>query len=126
MNSNLSGDHINSEAGAHNLISQIKFSGMTPLGTRLQQKVIDPLVLGPARSGALRKPVLIIAITDGAPSSEDRGTLAKVIHATNRDLGQTRFGPDAVSYQLAAGECRLRILVYSDEELIQSLSDSRK
>lgn len=67
------------------LIGQIKFSGehsaydttcsrsmlsrytlgLTPLGTSLDQKILQPLLLGPARSNALRKPLLVIAITDG-------------------------------------------------------------
>jgi Mg-chelatase subunit ChlD len=52
------------------LISQIRFSGLTPLGTSLDQKVLQPLLLNPARQGQLRKPMLVIVITDGAPSSE--------------------------------------------------------
>ncbi len=47
---------------------QIKFTGTTPLGTSLDRKVLQPLVLGPARSQQLRKPVLVIAITDGESS----------------------------------------------------------
>lgn len=38
----------------------------------------QPLVLGPARAGRLQKPVLIIAVTDGAPGGEDRYTVVKV------------------------------------------------
>lgn len=56
---------INSEAGAASLIQKVHFDGMTPLGTNLQKKVLEPLVLQPARHGSLRKPVLIITITDG-------------------------------------------------------------
>jgi hypothetical protein len=47
------------------LALQIKFTGTTPLGTSLDRKVLQPLVVGPARSQQLRKPVLVIAITDG-------------------------------------------------------------
>jgi hypothetical protein len=38
-------------------------SGLTPLGTALDQKIIQPLVLGPAQRNALQKPVLIIAVS---------------------------------------------------------------
>ena len=74
---------------------------MTPLGTSLQKKVLEPLVLSPAKHGSLRKPVLIVIITDGAPSGEDRHKIVSVIKSANHDLAKTRYGPDAVSYQLA-------------------------
>jgi hypothetical protein len=57
--------------------------------------------MGPARAGRLQKPVLIIAITDGVPGGEDRYTIVKVITEANRELSRTRYGPDALSYQLA-------------------------
>jgi len=64
------GNHLTSEAQATQLISQIKFSGLTPLGTSLDQKVLQPFLLGPARAGQLRKPLLTIVVTDGAPAGE--------------------------------------------------------
>jgi hypothetical protein len=125
MESHLGGDRIKSEAAALNLISQVSFSGVTPLGTSLQHKVLEPFVLGPARMGTLRKPIPIITTTDGAPAirrltdpsstvihplipssppqaGEDHSTLSNAIRAANQELSRTRFGPDAVSYQLAA------------------------
>ena len=44
---------------------QVRFSGMTPLGTGLDRKVIQPLVVSRARANQLQKPVLAIIITDG-------------------------------------------------------------
>lgn len=67
MNSRVEGNNIASEAAALALMQQVKFSGLTPLGTALQQKILEPLVLGPARAGRLQKPVLVIAVTDGVP-----------------------------------------------------------
>lgn len=101
MNSRVDGNNINSESAANALMGQIKFSGLTPLGTALQQKIMEPLVLGPARAGRLQKPVLIIAVTDGAPGGEDRFTVVKVIKAANQELARTRYGSDAVSFQFA-------------------------
>lgn len=60
MNSRIDGNNITGEAAAMQLISQVKFSGLTPLGTALQNKILEPLVLGPARAGRLQKPVLVI------------------------------------------------------------------
>jgi hypothetical protein len=31
----------------------------------MDRKILQPLILGPARAGRLQKPVLIITITDG-------------------------------------------------------------
>lgn len=71
MNSRESGDGLRSESDAQNLINRIRFTGLTPFGTQLKQKVIEPMILQPARSGQLRKPVLIISVTDGQPAGED-------------------------------------------------------
>jgi hypothetical protein len=97
LNSQYDGNHINSEQAAMQLVSQVKFSGtlythlrkrrelhadylypstgLTPLGTILDQKILQPMLLQPARSNALQKPLLVICITDGAPAGEpaDKG-----------------------------------------------------
>lgn len=62
-------------------------------------KVIQPLVLGPARANALQKPVLIIAITDGTPAGENKDEIFSVIQRTDAELRRTRYGPDAISYR---------------------------
>jgi hypothetical protein len=72
MNNQVEGNGLKNEQQAMDLISRVKFSGLTPLGTGLQQKILEPLVLGPARAGRLQKPVLIITVTDGTPAGEDR------------------------------------------------------
>ena len=96
MNSGLQGNNIKDVAAAQNLVQQVRFSGMTPMGTQLDQKasalpaaaladrclfaaralpegatgnllqVMRPLLVGPVQSRALRKPLLVIVITDGA------------------------------------------------------------
>ena len=63
MNSRVDGNNISSEQQAMQLLQQVKFSGLTPLGTSMWQKILQPLVLGPARSGQLQKPVLIISVS---------------------------------------------------------------
>jgi len=92
----------------------------------LDQKVLQPLLLGPARSNQLKKPVLIIAVTDGAPGGEARDTLtyvsfsltlnlgtraddekitgcacSRVIKNAKQQLMNSRYGEDALSMQLA-------------------------
>ena len=60
MNNRTEGNNITTENQALQLVQQIKFSGLTPLGTQMWQKILQPLVLGPARAGALQKPVVVI------------------------------------------------------------------
>lgn len=101
MNDRTEGNGIRNEGQALQLVEQIKFSGLTPLGTSLYQKVLQPLVLGPATQNRLQKPVLIIAITDGTPAGENKDEIINVILRTDKELKRTRYGPDAVSYQFA-------------------------
>ncbi|WVR07881.1 hypothetical protein IAU60_004924 [Kwoniella sp. DSM 27419] len=101
LNSQLQGNNINSEQAALSLVQQVKFSGLTPLGTSLDQKILQPLLLGPARQGSLQKPLLVIAITDGAPAGEPSDKIASVIKNANTELQRSRYGADAVSYQLS-------------------------
>lgn len=63
-------DGIRSEQTIENIIGKVPFRGLTPLGTELRTKVLDPFVIGPARNGQLSKPVLVITITDGQPAGE--------------------------------------------------------
>lgn len=101
MNSRVNGDGINSEAAALQLVQQVKFSGLTPLGTQLDQKIIQPMLLGPVRQNALKKPLLVIAITDGVPAGEAKETVFSVIMRTNQELQRSRYGPGAIAYQFA-------------------------
>uniref|UniRef100_A0A060T330 ARAD1A06182p n=1 Tax=Blastobotrys adeninivorans TaxID=409370 RepID=A0A060T330_BLAAD len=101
MNNQHGGNGIRSEQQVQQLISQTRFHGLTPLGTSLQSKVLDQLVLGPARGGALQKPVLVITITDGHPAGESSNTIFKVIRDAKNQLGRTRYGPGAVAFQFA-------------------------
>uniref|UniRef100_A0A0K3CPY6 VWFA domain-containing protein n=1 Tax=Rhodotorula toruloides TaxID=5286 RepID=A0A0K3CPY6_RHOTO len=110
LNSKTVGNNVTNEQQAQQLLGGIKFSGLTPLGTMvnarfgaqsLEQKILQPLLVGPARQGTLRKPLLVVCITDGAPGGEDRHTIVRAITRAKRELAQTRYGPDALSVQLA-------------------------
>ncbi|OCF40751.1 hypothetical protein I317_05446 [Kwoniella heveanensis CBS 569] len=101
MNSRVEGNGITSEGQALQLVNQVKFSGLTPLGTSLWQKILQPLVLAPASQNRLQKPVVVIAITDGTPAGENRNEIENVILRTDAELKRTRYGPDAISYQFA-------------------------
>ncbi|MCJ1288748.1 hypothetical protein MMC34_000277 [Xylographa carneopallida] len=94
----LNGIRTEQQAGA--LVDQVKFSGLTPLGTELRNQIIEPLILSKARAGQLRKPVLIITITDGQPAGEPPKALEETIKLTERELNRMpQYGKHAVCFQ---------------------------
>ncbi|BFZ63356.1 hypothetical protein YB2330_004478 [Saitoella coloradoensis] len=97
FNSDIKGDHICSEEDANRVISQVKFGGLTPIGTQLNAKILQPLVLSKARCNQLHKPVLIITITDGQPQGEDSCTIFNVIRDANLFLRGSQYGVGALN-----------------------------
>ena len=101
LNSAVEGNGIKNEQQVQDLVSRAKFSGLTPVGTRLQEKILDPLVVRPAQAAALRKPVLVITVTDGQPAGESPNQLSNVIRYTFNALGNTKYGRSALALQFA-------------------------
>lgn len=102
MNSTLQGNGIKTAQQVEQMIANTKFQGLTPMGRELQNKVLAPLVLGPARSGQLRKPVLVITITDGQPTGESTRDISTIIQNAARELaGNPRYGRGAIAFQFA-------------------------
>lgn len=101
MNNSIQGNNLKNENQITSLISQVNFRGLTPLGTSLKSKVIDPMVVGPARANKFRKPVLIVTITDGQPAGESTNTVFSVIKDTKKFLSNTPYGPGACAFQFA-------------------------
>jgi len=93
---------IRNEQQAEALVEQAKYSGLTPLGTELRNQIIEPLVLQRARSGQLRKPILIITITDGQPAGEPPKALEQTIAMTGQELSRMpQYGRHACKFQFA-------------------------
>ncbi|KAJ5792356.1 uncharacterized protein N7503_008334 [Penicillium pulvis] len=101
MNSSEQGDGIRSANDVNALVSRVRFSGLTPLGTSLKSKVIDPMIVGPARAGRLEKPVLVITITDGQPAGEPHSSVNDAIRHAVDETSRTRYGRGAVSFQFS-------------------------
>ena len=99
MNSPERGDGIRNADDVNALVSRVRFAGLTPLGTSLRTKVIDPMVVGPARANRLDKPVLVITITDGQPAGEPLSTVGDVIRYAVEETSRTRYGRGAVAFQ---------------------------
>lgn len=51
-------------------MDQVSYDGGTPLGQRLRDKILEPLVLDKAFVNMLKKPVVVITITDGELSKQ--------------------------------------------------------
>lgn len=73
MNSNVQGDNIKTEKDAMDLVDRVRFEDVTPLATSLKNKILDPLVYAADRAGGLKKPFLVIIITDGRPTDNVHG-----------------------------------------------------
>lgn len=106
MNSNLPGsmlDNVRDEQQIDQIMRQVKFSGLTPMGRELKRKVIDGIVLPAARGGQMRKPVLIVCISDGQPAGDEPGPNAifdTVRYAIN-EVGRATGSKGAIAFQFA-------------------------
>ena len=101
MNSLEQGNGIRNEQQVNDLVSRVKFSGLTPMGRELNHRILQPLVIGPAQAGQLQKPVLVITVTDGQPAGEGKNELQEHLANAANILSRTRYGKGAVSYQFA-------------------------
>ncbi|KAL3475639.1 hypothetical protein BJX99DRAFT_229347 [Aspergillus californicus] len=101
MNNDFLQNGIRSALEVDQIISNIRFSGMTPLGTSLRSKVIEPLIVSPARSGRLQKPVLVITITDGQPAGEPLDSVSQGIRFAIDEVSRTPHGRGAVAFQFS-------------------------
>ena len=94
---------VHTAAEAEALAEQCTFRGRaTPMGTALESKLLQPNLISKAQSGTLSKPVLVLIITDGRPTGESSDKILRVLQSTKRTLSSTRYGEDAVSFQIAA------------------------
>jgi hypothetical protein len=101
LNSVIQGNNIKGEQQVQQMISQVKFSGLTPLAREMQNKILGPLVLQPARAGQLQKPVLVITITSGEPAGEPKFDIVCVMNTASEELQRSRYGKGAVTFQFA-------------------------
>ena len=113
MNTDLSGmrdqqgrplqDGVATEEQVKQIMSGVQFKGLTPMGTSLRKKVIDEIVLNKAQQGQLRKPVLVIAITDGQPAGEPQNAVFDTIRYAFDTLQQRfpQYGRGGVAFEFA-------------------------
>lgn len=113
MNTDLSGmrdqqgrplqDGVSTEAQIETIMRGVQFKGLTPMGTSLRKKVIDEIVIGKAQQNQLRKPVLVIAITDGQPAGEPQNAVFDTIRYAFDTLQQRfpQYGRGGVAFEFA-------------------------
>jgi hypothetical protein len=76
MNNAQRPDNVRTTQQIEQIMSTIKFSGLTPMGTKLRQEVIDGII---RRQGQPKKPFLVITITDGQPAGEAQDAVMETI-----------------------------------------------
>lgn len=101
MNSDVQGNNVRSAQEVDALLQRIQFKGLTPMGSQLKRKVLEPLVVQRARANQLRKPALVITITDGQPAGEPEGSVFEAIKYASNELARTPYGKGAISFQFA-------------------------
>ena len=93
-------DKITTEQRANDLISTTDFSGATPMGENLREKILLPFI-GKARSGSLEKPILVITITDGRPTDHPQNDIRAVIKSATEELARLQYSPGVLALQFA-------------------------
>ena len=83
------------------LYMQVQFTGMTPLGSSLDSKVIRPFLGAGISNRNLQKPILVITITDGEPTGEPQNTVANVIKNAKNMCTSSIYGPNAIAFEFA-------------------------
>jgi hypothetical protein len=61
-------DHLTTVKSITEKLEKIQCTGDTKLGTILGKKIITPMILEKAGTGILKKPVIVVIITDGKVS----------------------------------------------------------
>ncbi|TKA80082.1 hypothetical protein B0A55_02458 [Friedmanniomyces simplex] len=91
---------LRSEQQVEQLLNGKRYKGLTPFGTQLRRKVIDPMLIPKLRSGQMQKPLLIISITDGQPAGENPNELMDTVRYAIDTARQMNYN-GAVAFQFA-------------------------
>ncbi|KAG0131823.1 hypothetical protein HOY82DRAFT_559214 [Tuber indicum] len=92
-------DQDNFLGNPYELVRGHYFGGATRIGTELHKRILKPLVLGET---PMKKPLLVMVITDGAVEGERKGLLEKVIINCVNKLNDARDqGADSVAFQFS-------------------------
>lgn len=96
-------DGVANEGQIEQIMRGVQFKGLTPMGTSLRKKVIDEILLSKAQSGQLKKPILVIAVTDGQPAGEPQNAVFDTIRYAFDTLQQRfpQYGRGGIAFEFA-------------------------
>jgi hypothetical protein len=100
FNSNAEGNGITDASSADELLTKVPFAGMTPMGSKLEEKILMPFVYESCRQGSFRKPVLVYVITDGEPMGEPPSKIFDVVARCKNYMSQNGYGK-GVAFEFA-------------------------
>ncbi|KAF2148235.1 hypothetical protein K461DRAFT_232990, partial [Myriangium duriaei CBS 260.36] len=93
--------NVRSAQQIEQLLASHRFSGLTPMGTNLRKKVVDDIFIRSLRSGRMRKPLLVVVITDGQPAGEPQTAVFDTVRDAVGEASRSPFGTGAIAFQFA-------------------------
>jgi hypothetical protein len=99
INSNVEGNGIKTMNEIRGLFRNVRPNGGTPLGEKMQEKIIQPIIEPFIRNQQLDRPVLILTLTDGAPNNPEM--VRNVIKSCYTSCKQSKYGEHAVAFSFA-------------------------
>ncbi|KAK6526950.1 hypothetical protein TWF281_010146 [Arthrobotrys megalospora] len=102
-------NYENDDMGWDNLISrefienqwgavEDDWGGITQLGKKVDEKIIQPMVIQKMRKGTFKKPLIVVAITDGAPTGEPDDAFKDAIIRCKTSKEVVGYGEAAVIF----------------------------
>lgn len=94
-------DGVTDSAQAAAYVQQLKYNAGTPMGHSMEDKVLKPLLHRKLKDRTLRKPLLVITITDGEPTGEREDKIRSVIKDAKKACKNSHVGEGAVAFEFA-------------------------
>ncbi|KAI9028755.1 hypothetical protein DFJ74DRAFT_765658 [Hyaloraphidium curvatum] len=101
FNSDIELDGFHSVEEVMTVMGEVEFIGDKSMATNLEARIIQPLIVGPAKSGKLRKPVQVVILTCGHSEGDDHQVVSDALRRCKADLVGTRYGVGAAAFQFA-------------------------
>ena len=95
----LSADNLTTVDKVQREINKMKYNGSTPMGSAINKYVLEPFLFKQVARQSLKKPILVIVVTDGEP--DNKYEVKNAVMTAKSYLSTTQYGPKAVSFQFA-------------------------
>lgn len=99
INSNTEGNGIKTVNEVTKLFKSVRPNGGTPLGEKMRDRIIRPIIEPFLVGQDLDRPVLILTLTDGSPSDPD--LVRNVIKLCREKCSRSKYGENAVAFSFA-------------------------